>query len=359
MMLDQLVQEPLLAQIPEISSPGSSREGTAPDIPPADILVIGIGSAGSAVIGRLHHLAGSDIRTLVIDSDTHTVRHSHASSGFHLNHSFFSCSLGLCGGDPDLAGRNREAARNARPAIEPLLENPELCFIVAGMGGSTGSGASPIIARMMRERGAVVTAIVTSPFGFEVQRKDRAGRGVRELEEEAHTVLVLEFEKLKTIVSGSLVLPQLYAVMDHIIASVIRNIWESTRRDWFISFDRGDLHSLLSRGGAGTLLLGEFEKKYQNRICSDTMRLPLGEYDTRCVKFCILHISGGTDLGLYESEQIMLSLIEPFRRDVEVIHGASVRKGLEGTLRVFTIVAGLNDRTGKPDQTIREWLDGS
>jgi cell division protein FtsZ len=264
MTLDDMVRGALLSYETggetRVSSDTSSgqKSGTDTLVPGTGMLVIGIGTAGTKIVERLHHLAGPGLRTLTINSDQELFENSSASSRFFLKYKYFSGGFGLCGGDPDLVDRYAQAARTASPDIEPLLGNPEFCFIVAGMGGNMENGAAPVIARMMRERGAVVTAIVTRPFAIEGRRKLRAEPGIIELGKAAHTIIILEFEKLKAVLPKVMVLPQQFSVMNHIIALSIRNIWECTYSASFVNFECEDLHYMLEHGKTGTLLLGEF-----------------------------------------------------------------------------------------------------
>lgn len=362
MTLDELVKEALSSGDPGEPAPdspdGSKSPETGTDIPGTGILVIGVGTAGTKIIGRLHQLAGPGLRTLAIDSSRESLDASSASSTFYLKPSYFSGGFGFCGGDPDLVERYAEATKKAMPDIEPLLGNPEFCFIVAGMGGNMGTAATPVIAWIMRERGAIVTAIVSHPFAVERKRIGRAAQAIAELGKITHTTLVLDFGKLGSALPKILALPQMFLVMDHIIALAIRNIWEGAMCDSLINYHREDLHTLLEQGGTGTLLLGEFSRDSGNKISFDEMRVPLLDFNHEAVKTCIIHISGGSDLGLYETEQIMLGLIEPFNPHADTIWAATVRNEMEGKLRMFTIVAGLNDDRRLPDESFEEWLAG-
>jgi cell division protein FtsZ len=209
---------------------------------------------------------------------------------------------------------------------------------------------------MMRKRGSVVTAIVTSPFAVERQRKARAARGIRELCQAANTVLILDFERLKTILPKEMVLPLQFVVMDHIMALAIGNLWEGTKSNAFVSLRPDDLHTLLKRGGTGTLLLGEFNEKAGKRIALDDMREQLLDFPDTAVKACIIHITGGFDLGLFESDEIATGMSRPFSHYTDVIWSATVRKEMEGKLRLFTIVTGLNYGRRVHQKSLEEWL---
>ena len=345
MTLDELVKEALLMGTTREPVTVSLNDSQSPepgiDISGGDILVIGIGTAGTKIISCLHRLAGPGLRTLVIDSNRESLKASSASSTFYLKPAYFSGGFGLCGGDPDLFERYTTAMEMAKTDIEHQPGNPEFCFIVAGLGGNMGTAATPVIARMMRDRGAIVTAVVSHPFSVERKRIARAIRGIEEVSEIAHTTLVLDFENLGSALPKELTLPQLFSVMDHIIALAIRNIWESAMPDSLVNYDREDLHTMFERGGTATLLLGEFSRESGCKISFDEMSVTLLDFSPDTVKTCIIHITGGADLDLYETNQIVLGLIEPFNLHVDVIWAATVRKEMEGKLRLFTVVTGL------------------
>ena len=345
MTLDELVKEALLTgttrkPVPvSLNDPQNPEPGT--DISGGDILVIGIGTAGTKIISCLHRLAGPGLRTLVIDSNRESLEASSASSMFYLKPTYFSGGFGLCGGDPDLFERYTTAMEMAKTDIEHRPRNPEFCFIVAGLGGNMGTGATPVIARMMRDRGAIVTAVVSHPFSVERKRIQRAARGIEELSKIANTTLILDFEKLGSALPKEMVFPHQYAVMDHILAVAVLNFWEGTKFNSFVAFTTDDLHYMLERGGIGTLLLGEFGPASGKKILPDEMRVPLLDFSYEAAKGCIIHITGGYDLGLFESDQIVTSLSELFNLHTDVIWAATVKKEMEGKLRLFTVVTGL------------------
>ncbi|MCX6690751.1 MAG: hypothetical protein NTW33_01545 [Methanoregula sp.] len=362
--LNDLVKEALFSYEHDVAATVSVSTLPCPDvgkgIPEAGtgFLVIGIGTAGTRIIGRLSHLAGPRLQTVAIDFDKESLTLSSATSRFHLKPSYFSGGFGLCGGDPDLVARYTEAAKKTRPDIEPLLGNPEFCFIFAGMGGNMGTGAAPVIARTMRERGAIVTAIVCRPFAFERQRKIRAEQAIAKLCEAAHTVLIVEFEQLRSILPAGLMLQQHYPVMDHIIALTLRNIWERTYCESFEIFDRKDLRYMLERGGTGTLLLGEFDRfdKNDGRSLAE-IQIPLMDILVHDVKGCILHITAGNDIDLFDTEQMATAMSRPFDQHADVIWGTTLRQEMEGKVRVFSIVTGLSDERKLPDINLDRWLD--
>ena len=357
MTLDDIVREALLSyetgEKTRVSSDISSApmSGTNTLVAGTGMLVIGIGTAGTKIVERLHRLAGPGLRTLTINSDRESLENSSASSRFYLKPTYFSGGFGLCGGDPDLVDRYAQATRTASPDIEPLLGHPEFCFIVAGMGGNLGTGAAPVIARMMRERGAVVTAIVTHPFAVERRRNVRAEPGIRALGKAAHTVLILEFEKLRSVLPGEMVLPQLFSVMNHIIALSIRNIWECTYSVSFVNFECEDLHYMLEHGKTGTLLLGEFSlnEKQSSRTLSE-IQVPLMDFPVHEVKGYIIHITAGNDICLYETDQLAMMVSEPFDLFTEVISGATIRNEMDGKVRLFSIITGLWECGREPEK---------
>ncbi len=360
--LADLVKEALLSYESDMSATVSVSPLPSPEfggrIPEADtgLLVIGIGTAGTRIIERLLHLARPELRTLAIDYNQESFEITSVTSRFHMKHSYFSKGFGLCGGDPDLVDRYTEATKKAMLDIEPLLGNPEFCFIIAGMGGNMGTEAGPVIARMMRDRGAIVTAIVCRPFAFEQQRYVRAEQGIAKLCQAAHTVLILEFDRLRSILPAGLVLPQHYAVMDHIIAIAVWNLRESTYCTSYQNFDFKDLHYILERGGSGTLLLGEFDRfnKEDGRSLAE-IQVPLMDFPAHRVKGCILHITAGDDIDTYDSEQLALALCRQFDPHADVIWATTLRQEMEGKVRMFSIVTGLDDERRPP---VKRWISG-
>jgi len=177
----------------EMASPGSSVDDDFIGQP--RIVIVGCGGAGNNTINRLHHMGVSGAETIAINTDKQHLDMIQADKRVLIGKSLTK-GLGA-GGYPDVGKR---AAEMARPTLEVLLENADLCFITAGMGGGTGTGAAPVVAQIAKEQGAIVVGMVSYPFQVEKARLIRAEEGLENLAASADSVIVLDNNRLKNFV---------------------------------------------------------------------------------------------------------------------------------------------------------------
>ncbi|HUU75966.1 MAG TPA: cell division protein FtsZ [Methanoregulaceae archaeon] len=300
------------------------------------IVIIGCGGAGNNTVNRLHHMGVSGAETIAINTDKQHLDMIQADKRVLVGKSLTK-GLGA-GGYPDVGKR---AAEMARPTLEALLENVDLCFITAGMGGGTGTGTAPVVAQIAKEQGAIVVGMVSYPFQVEKARLIRAEEGLELLSAAADSVIVLDNNRLKNFVPN-LPLGQAFSVMDQLIGETVKGISETITEPSLINIDYADVRAIMSKGGVAVMLVGE--SKQQNKaesVVRECLSNPMLDIDYRGATGGLIHITGGSDLTLQDAEEIATSLTYELDPHADVIWGARVRNEMEGKVRVMAIMTGV------------------
>ena len=300
------------------------------------IMIIGCGGAGNNTVNRLHHMGVAGAETLAINTDKQHLDMIQADKRVLIGKSL-TRGLGA-GGYPDVGKR---AAEMARPTLEALLENADLVFITAGMGGGTGTGSAPVVAQIAKEQGAIVVGMVSYPFQVEKARLIRAEEGLETLASNSDSVIVLDNNRLKNFVPN-LPLGQAFSVMDQLIGETVKGISETITEPSLINIDYADVRAIMSKGGVAVMLVGE--SKQQNKsesVVRECLSNPMLDVDYRGATGSLIHITGGSDLPLQDAEEIATSLTYELDPHADVIWGARVRNDMEGKVRVMAIMTGV------------------
>ncbi|MBN1167866.1 MAG: cell division protein FtsZ [Methanospirillaceae archaeon] len=300
------------------------------------IVIIGCGGAGNNTVNRLHHMGVSGAETIAINTDKQHLDMIQADKRILIGKSLTK-GLGA-GGYPEVG---QKAAEMARPTLENLLESTDLCFITAGMGGGTGTGSAPVVAKIAKEQGAIVVGMVSYPFDVEKARLIRAEDGLDAISASADSVIVLDNNRLKNYVPN-LPLAQSFSVMDQLIGETVKGITETITEPSLINIDYADVKAIMSKGGVATMLVGE--SKQQNKsesVVKECLSNPMLDIDYRGATGSLIHITGGSDLTLIESEEIATSLTYELDPNADVIWGARIRNDMEGKVRVMAIMTGV------------------
>lgn len=318
------------------------------------IVIIGCGGAGNNTINRLHNMGVSGAETIAINTDKQHLDMIQSDKRILIGKSLTK-GLGA-GGYPDVG---RKAAEMARPTLETLLESVDLCFITAGMGGGTGTGSAPVVAQIAKDQGAIVVGMVSYPFDVEKARLIRAEDGLEAMAKSCDSVILLDNNRLKSFVPN-LPLAQSFSVMDQLIGETVKGITETITEPSLINIDYADVRAIMSKGGVATMLVGE--SKQQNKaesVVRECLSNPMLDIDYRGATGALIHITGGSDLTLIESEEIASSLTYELDAHADVIWGARIRNDMEGKVRVLAIMTGVKngDAIAQPKHPYRARLE--
>jgi cell division protein FtsZ len=306
------------------------------DMPGARILVAGVGGGGSNTITRLTEIGISGARTLAVNTDARHLTTSKAHQKFLLGREI-TRGLGA-GGFPETG---RKAAEESEKELKKIMEGVDMLFLVAGMGGGTGTGAAPVIARIAKEAGSIVIANVTMPFKVEGARMGKAEDGLSCLRQHCDTVIAIENDRLLRI-AGNLPLKQAFSVADDLVASMIKGITETISQPSLVNLDYADVKAIMHSGGVATVGFGEACSKDRAEECIiKAMSNPLLDVDYHGGTGALIHITGGTDLRLDEVSMIGEYVCKQLDPEAQVIWGARIDPSFRNKIKVITIVTGV------------------
>ncbi|MHA2046774.1 MAG: cell division protein FtsZ [Candidatus Thorarchaeota archaeon] len=317
-------------------SRGERSHSTGRDMGQARIVVVGCGGAGNNTVKRLMTIGVQGAECIAINTDRQhlavTTAHRKLLIGERITR-----GLGA-GGYPHVG---RAAAEESTGQLTELLRDADLVFIAAGMGGGTGTGSAPVVAEIAKNSDAIVVGVITMPFSLERTRIDKAKSGLARLQENVDTAVVIDNQKLMELVPD-LPLEEAFGVADEVLANMVKGITETITMPSLINLDYADVRSIICNGGVALVGLGEATGADRaNDAIKNALNSPLLEVEWSGATGALIHITGGPDMSLAESNRVGELVSEKMSRDANVIWGARVDPRLSGVLRVMLILTGV------------------
>ncbi|MFH1056967.1 MAG: cell division protein FtsZ [Candidatus Micrarchaeota archaeon] len=301
------------------------------------IMVVGIGGAGCNSINRLARSGVKGAELVAINTDRNHLTIISDQARKILIGSSITRGLGA-GGYPEIGAK---AADVSRDALEKVLDSADLVFLTCGMGGGTGTGASPVIAELARKQGAIVIGIITYPFALERARLEKADVGIDRLKNEVDTLIVIDNNRLVEIVPN-LPIDQAFNVADEVIARAVRGITETITTPSLINLDFADVKAVMANGGVSMIAVGEAKGTNKvDDVVENTLHHALLDVDYTGATGVLLHITGGPDMTLGECNQIGEMLTEKVDPNATVIWGARIDPTFEGKIEAIAIFTGI------------------
>ncbi|PTD93744.1 cell division protein FtsZ [archaeon SCG-AAA382B04] len=300
------------------------------------IVVCGCGGAGNNTVSRLHRIGVEGAETIALNTDKQHLEMVQADKRILIGKSLTK-GLGA-GGHPDMGKRSAELARGT---LEEVLDGSDLVFVTAGMGGGTGTGAVPIVADIAKEQGAIVVGMVSTPFHVERSRLKKAEQGLEKLRKKSDTVIVLDNNRLLDYVPD-LPIEQAFSVMDQLISETVKGLAETITQPSLINLDYADVKTIMDSGGVAVMLIGETsDQDKSGQVVREALNHPLLDVEYEGATGCLVHITGGSDLTLKESEKIAEDLTYELDSNSNMIWGARINDEYEGKVRVMVIMTGV------------------
>ncbi|MDY6776125.1 MAG: cell division protein FtsZ [Halobacteria archaeon] len=329
--MEDIVQEAL-----ENDEKEKEMKQNAEDFGDPNIVVVGCGGAGNNTVNRLYNIGAEGAETIAINTDKQHLQMIEADTKILVGKSLTN-GLGA-GGDPSMGERATEMARGT---LKDILEDADLCFVTAGMGGGTGTGAAPVVAKIAKDQGAIVLGMVSTPFDVERARTSKAKQGLENLRKEADSIIVLDNNRLLDYVPN-LPISKAFSVMDQIIAETVKGISETITQPSLINLDYADMTTIMNQGGVAVMLVGETQDKNKiDAVVEDALNHPLLDVDYRGASGSLVHITGGPDLTLGEAEGIAQNITERLGSSANVIWGARIQEDYDSKVRVMAIMTGV------------------
>ncbi len=302
----------------------------------ANIKVIGVGGAGNNMVSWLYRKGIKGAEVIACNTDIQHLNITEADRKFVLGRDMTK-GLG-CGGFPE---KGAEAAKEAINDIKEALKGADMVLVCAGMGGGTGTGAAPVIAKASRDLGAIVLGTVTMPFKIERARVDKAEFGLQQLRQVADTVIVIDNNRLVSI-AGNLPVQQAFAVANELVSTMIKGIVETIAVPSLVNLDYADVKAIMTNGGVAAIGVGSSDTN--NRVeeaVNGALSNPLLDISYKGATGALLHVIGGPDMTLDEINRVGELVTESLDDDANVIWGARVDETMKGKLTVMTIITGV------------------
>lgn len=302
----------------------------------ARIVVVGAGGGGSNTITTLTDKNIKGAVTVAVNTDA---RHLHSTRAHNKILIGKSLTRGLgAGGFPEI-GKN--AALESKQSLREVLQGVDLAFLTCGLGGGTGTGSLPVVARLAKEQDAIVIAVVTLPFKLEGARVVKAEEGLAQLRQSCDTVIVIENQKLLEL-AGKLSVRNAFAMADDLIATMIKGITETISEPSLVNLDYADVRAIMKQGGVASIGIGESDAP--NRAAdavTKALNNPLLDMDISGATGALVQVIGGTDMRLDEIDLIGKAIQDKMHPDAQVIWGARVLPEFSHKIQVITIVTGV------------------
>jgi len=301
------------------------------------IVVLGSGGAGNNSISRLEHIGIQSAQLVAVNTDKQDLQKLDGNITKILIGAKLMRGLGA-GGFPELGEKAAEASRHE---LSEALANTHLLFLVAGMGGGTGTGSAPVITEIAKEQGAIVIACVTFPFALERARLDKARDGIDKLRKVADTVIVIDNNKLVEYVPN-LPLDKAFSVADEVVARAVKGITETIMEPSLINLDFADIKSVMGGGRVAVISVGDGEgpERIEQAVRS-TMEHPLLDVEYSGATGALIHITGGEDMTLGEANAIGEKLTKQLDPMAQITWGARVSPTISDRIEVIAIITGV------------------
>ncbi len=303
------------------------------------IRVIGVGGGGSNAVNRMIEEGIGGVDFVAMNTDNQALLRSQAPKRVHLGD---KVTRGLgAGGNPEVG---EKAAEESEQELYTLLHGSDMVFITAGMGGGTGTGATPTVARIAREQGALTIGVVTRPFSFEGTQKSRlAESGIEKLKEHVDTLIVIPNDKLLETADKRLSLMDSFTMADDVLRQGIQGISELITIPGLINLDFADVKAIMSMGGAALMAIGHGSGDDRAKEAAEqALSSHLLDVTIDGARGILFNVTGGSDLSLYEINQAASIIRETAHPDVNLIFGAVIDESLEDDVRITVIATGFD-----------------
>ena len=307
----------------------------------ATIKVIGVGGGGNNAINSMVRDNIRGVEFIIANTDLQTLEKSECPGKIQIGGDL-TRGLGA-GSNPEIG---RDAAEESETNIREMLEGADMVFITAGMGGGTGTGAAPIIARIAKETGALTVGVVTKPFAFEGKRRMRqAEEGIMELKEAVDTLIVIPNQKLLSYVGKQTSFIGAFGMVDDVLKQAVCSISDLIVIPGLINLDFADVRCIM--GSMGKALMGSGAATGEMRASEAAQKAIssplLDEATIDGAKGILINITGGEDLTLLEVNEASMMVQENAHEDAHIIFGAVIDKEMEGEMRVTVIATGFEE----------------
>ena len=312
-----------------------------------NIKVIGVGGGGNNVVNRMVRSGAQGVDFIAVNTDKQALNASSANYKLQIGEKLTGGKG--AGSNPEIG---RKAAEESRNQISKALEETNMVFVTAGMGGGTGTGAAPVVAEIARELGVLTVGVVTKPFGFEGRRRaQQAEAGIEELKDKVDSLVIIPNERLKFATDQKITFANAFEIADDVLRQAVQSISDLIRDTGFINLDFADVTAIMKDAGMAHMGVGRAAGKGKaEEAARMAISSPLLETSIEGARGVLINITGSTDIGLEEVEQAATLVQQAVHPDALTIFGATFDESLDDEIRVTVIATGFSDAPGKPQE---------
>ncbi len=314
-----------------------------------NIKVVGVGGGGNNVVNRMVHSGAQGVDFIAVNTDKQALNASSANYKLQIGEKLTGGKG--AGSNPEIG---RKAAEESRNQISKALEETDMVFVTAGMGGGTGTGAAPVVAEIARELGVLTVGVVTKPFGFEGRRRaQQAEAGIAELKEKVDSLVIIPNERLKYATDQKITFANAFEIADDVLRQAVQSISDLIRDTGFINLDFADVTAIMKDAGMAHMGVGRAAGKGKaEEAARMAISSPLLETSIDGARGVLINITGSTDIGLEEVEQAATLVQQAVHPDALTIFGATFDESLDDEIRVTVIATGFAEtQPDKPQES--------
>ena len=304
------------------------------------IKVIGVGGGGNNVVNRMVRSGTRGVDFIAVNTDKQALNVSSATYKIQIGEKL-THGQGA-GSDPEVG---RKSAEESRAQISKALEDTDMVFITAGMGGGTGTGGAPIVAEIAREQGILTVGVVTKPFGFEGRRRmQQAEKGIEELQGKVDSLVIIPNERLKHATDQKITFANAFEIADDVLRQAVQSISDLIRDTGFINLDFADVTAIMKNAGMAHMGVGRAAGKGKaEEAARMAISSPLLETSIHGARGVLINVTGSMDIGLEEVEQAASLVQDAVHPDALTIFGATFDESMDDEIRVTVIATGFAD----------------
>ena len=310
-----------------------------------NIKVIGVGGGGNNVVNRMVRTGTKGVDFIAINTDKQALTVSAATYKIQIGEKLTNGQG--AGSDPEVGRKSAEENRNQ---ISKALEDADMVFITAGMGGGTGTGAAPIVADIAKELGILTVGVVTKPFRFEgMRRMKQAEGGINELRNKVDSLVIIPNERLKLATDQKITMVNAFEIADDVLQQAVQSISDLIKNTGFINLDFADVSAVMKDAGRAHMGVGRAAGKNKaEEAARMAISSPLLETSINGARGVLINVTGSMDIGLEEVETAANLVQEAAHPDCNIIFGAAFDETLEDEIRVTVIATGFDEKPAAP-----------
>ena len=307
------------------------------------IKVVGVGGGGNNVVNRMVRSGTRGVDFVAVNTDKQALNVSSATYKIQIGEKL-THGQGA-GSDPEVG---RKSAEESRAQISKALEDTDMVFITAGMGGGTGTGGAPIVAEIASEQGILTVGVVTKPFGFEGRRRmQQAEKGIEELQGKVDSLVIIPNERLKHATDQKITFANAVEIADDVLRQAVQSISDLIRDTGFINLDFADVTAIMKNAGMAHMGVGRAAGKGKaEEAARMAISSPLLETSIHGARGVLINVTGSMDIGLEEVEQAASLVQDAVHPDALTIFGATFDESMDDEIRVTVIATGFADGKG-------------